>query len=124
MSWAYCDAHPHDSRRCEIEANGQDGEKAMPGDALQHWHDAIGVLGLALLAASYMSSDLKKFRLFSVAAFVVGALYFILVPEGSNWVGVGAMAIYAVINLVLFSRAAKAKRLGQAAPKQTVDPAV
>jgi membrane protein implicated in regulation of membrane protease activity len=77
----------------------------MTDQALQHWHDAIGVLGLALLAASYMSADMKNFRLISVAAFVVGAIYFILVPEGSNWVGVIAMAIYGAINLVLFQRA-------------------
>jgi membrane protein implicated in regulation of membrane protease activity len=86
-------------------------------DAAQHWHDVIGALGLILLAASYMSADLRRFRLLSVAAFVVGAIYFILVPEGSNWVGVGAMVIYAVINLVLFTRAAKARRAAQSAPK-------
>jgi len=81
----------------------------MDGDVLQHWHDAIGVLGLALLAASYLSKEMKAFRLWSVGAFAVGAIYFILVPEGSNWVGVLAMAVYGVINLVLFARARKAK---------------
>jgi hypothetical protein len=81
----------------------------MESEALQHWHDAIGVLGLALLAASYMSSDLRAFRLWSVGAFAVGAIYFILVPEGSNWVGVLAMAVYGAINLVLFARARKAQ---------------
>jgi membrane protein implicated in regulation of membrane protease activity len=81
----------------------------MESDALQHWHDAIGVLGLALLAASYMSQDMRAFRLWSVGAFAVGAIYFILVPEGSNWVGVLAMAVYGVINLVLFARARRAK---------------
>jgi len=86
-------------------------------DALQHWHDVIGALGLILLAASYMSADLRRFRLISMAAFIVGAIYFILVPSGSNWVGVGAMAIYAVINLVLFARATAAKRQAQSAQK-------
>jgi membrane protein implicated in regulation of membrane protease activity len=86
-------------------------------DQLQHWHDVIGALGLILLAASYMSADLRRFRVFSIAAFVVGAIYFLLVPEGSNWVGVGAMALYAVINLVLFTRAMRAKRQAQPAPK-------
>jgi membrane protein implicated in regulation of membrane protease activity len=81
----------------------------MTDEALQHWHDAIGVLGLALLAASYMSADMRNFRLISVAAFVVGAIYFILVPAGSNWVGVIAMAVYGAINLVLFARARKAR---------------
>ena len=84
----------------------------MTDEALQHWHDAIGVLGLALLAASYLSPDMRKFRLLSVAAFAVGAIYFILVPEGSNWVGVIAMGIYGVINLILFARA-RANRAGQ-----------
>ena len=79
----------------------------MSGDVLQHWHDAVGVLGLALLAASYLSPDLRTFRLWSVGAFAVGAIYFILVPEGSNWVGVLAMAVYGAINLVLFGRARK-----------------
>jgi membrane protein implicated in regulation of membrane protease activity len=78
-------------------------------DPLQHWHDAIGVLGLALLAASYLSVDMRAFRLWSVGAFAVGAIYFILVPEGSNWVGVLAMAVYGAINLVLFARARRAK---------------
>jgi membrane protein implicated in regulation of membrane protease activity len=78
-------------------------------DVAQHWHDIIGALGLLLLAASYMSSDLSRFRMFSISAFVVGAIYFILVPEGSNWVGVIAMAIYAAINLVLFARARRNK---------------
>ena len=77
----------------------------MESNPLQHWHDAIGVLGLALLAASYLSKDLRAFRLWSVGAFAIGAIYFILVPEGSNWVGVLAMAVYGVINLVLFGRA-------------------
>ena len=86
-------------------------------DALQHWHDVIGALGLILLAAAYMSADLRRFRLLSIGAFVVGAIYFILVPEGSNWVGVGAMAIYGVINLVLFARGAAAKRQVQSAQK-------
>ena len=81
----------------------------MDGDVLQHWHDAIGVLGLALLAASYLSADMRAFRLLSVGAFAVGAIYFILVPEGSNWVGVLAMAVYGAINLVLFARARKAR---------------
>ena len=87
----------------------------MESDALQHWHDAIGVLGLALLAASYLSQDMKAFRLWSVGAFAVGAIYFILVPEGSNWVGVLAMAVYGVINLVLFARARRAKAAGKVA---------
>jgi membrane protein implicated in regulation of membrane protease activity len=77
----------------------------MTGDALQHWHDLIGVLGLSLLAASYLSPDMRSFRLWSIGAFAVGAIYFILVPEGSNWVGVLAMGVYGVINLVLFARA-------------------
>jgi membrane protein implicated in regulation of membrane protease activity len=81
----------------------------MDGIALQHWHDAVGVLGLALLAASYLSSDMRKFRLWSIGAFAVGAIYFILVPEGSNWVGVLAMAVYGVMNLLLFARARKAQ---------------
>jgi membrane protein implicated in regulation of membrane protease activity len=87
----------------------------MEGDALQHWHDAIGVLGLALLAASYLSADMRAFRLLSVGAFAVGAIYFILVPEGSNWVGVLAMAVYGAINLVLFARARKAAGLKKTA---------
>jgi membrane protein implicated in regulation of membrane protease activity len=87
----------------------------MDSGALQHWHDAIGVLGLALLAASYLSQDMKAFRLWSVGAFAVGAIYFILVPEGSNWVGVLAMAVYGVINLVLFARARRAKAAGKVA---------
>jgi hypothetical protein len=81
----------------------------MESEALQHWHDAVGALGLALLAASYLSSDMRAFRLWSVGAFAVGAIYFILVPEGSNWVGVLAMAVYGAINLVLFGRARKAQ---------------
>jgi membrane protein implicated in regulation of membrane protease activity len=81
----------------------------MTDNVLQHWHDAIGVLGLALLAASYMSADTRAFRLWSVGAFAVGAIYFILVPEGSNWVGVLAMAVYGAINLVLFARTRRAK---------------
>ena len=81
----------------------------MDSNALQHWHDAVGVLGLALLAASYLSSDMRAFRLLSVGAFAIGAIYFILVPEGSNWVGVLAMAVYGAINLILFGRARKAK---------------
>ena len=90
----------------------------MEGNPLQHWHDAVGVLGLALLAASYFSKDMKAFRLWSIGAFAVGAIYFILVPEGSNWVGVLAMAIYGAINLILFARARKA----QAAAKKTAAP--
>ena len=90
----------------------------MESNPLQHWHDAIGVLGLALLAASYLSADMRAFRLWSVGAFAVGAIYFILVPEGSNWVGVLAMAVYGVINLVLFARARKA----QAAAKKAAAP--
>jgi membrane protein implicated in regulation of membrane protease activity len=90
----------------------------MDGNALQHWHDAIGVLGLALLAASYLSKEMKAFRIWSVGAFAVGAIYFILVPEGSNWVGVLAMAVYGAINLVLFARARKA----QAAAKRAAAP--
>jgi membrane protein implicated in regulation of membrane protease activity len=86
-------------------------------EQLQHWHDVIGALGLILLAASYMSADLRRFRMFSIAAFVAGALYFLLVPEGSNWVGVGAMVVYAAINLILFARAVKAKRQAQPAAK-------
>ena len=81
----------------------------MDGSELQFWHDAIGILGLALLAASYLSSDMRSFRLWSVGAFAVGAIYFILVPQGSNWVGVLAMAVYGAINLVLFARARRAK---------------
>jgi membrane protein implicated in regulation of membrane protease activity len=82
-------------------------EGIMSGDILQHWHDAVGVLGLALLAASYLSPDMRRFRLWSVGAFAVGAIYFILVPEGSNWVGVLAMAVYGGLNLILFARARK-----------------
>jgi len=52
-----------------------------------------------------------------MAAFIVGAVYVILVPEGSNWVGVGAMAIYAAINLVLFARTTAAKRQAQSPQK-------
>ena len=81
----------------------------MESNPLQHWHDAVGVLGLALLAASYFSKDMRAFRLWSIGAFAVGAIYFILVPEGSNWVGVLAMAIYGAINLILFARARKAQ---------------
>ena len=88
----------------------------MDASNLQHWHDAVGILGLCLLAASYLSSDMRKFRMLSVGAFAVGAIYFILVPEGSNWVGVLAMAVYGAINLVLFARARKA----QAAAKKAV----
>ena len=91
----------------------------MDGNELQHWHDAIGVLGLALLAASYLSSDMRNFRMLSVGAFAVGAIYFILVPEGSNWVGVLAMAVYGAINVVLFARARKAQA---AAKKATAAP--
>jgi membrane protein implicated in regulation of membrane protease activity len=90
----------------------------MESNPLQHWHDAVGVLGLALLAASYFSKDMRGFRLWSIGAFAVGAIYFILVPEGSNWVGVLAMAVYGVINLVLFARARKA----QAAAKKAAAP--
>jgi membrane protein implicated in regulation of membrane protease activity len=82
----------------------------MDSDPLQHWHDAIGVLGLALLAASYLSKDMRAFRLWSIGAFAIGAIYFILVPEGSNWVGVLAMAVYGAINLVLFARARRATK--------------
>ena len=92
----------------------------MDGDPLQHWHDAIGVLGLALLAASYLSKDMKAFRLWSIGAFAIGAIYFIMVPEGSNWVGVLAMAVYGAINLVLFARARREK---QAAKKDSAAPA-
>jgi len=90
----------------------------MESNPLQHWHDAVGVLGLALLAASYFSKDMRAFRLWSIGAFAVGAIYFILVPEGSNWVGVLAMAIYGAINLILFARARKA----QAAAKKAAAP--
>jgi membrane protein implicated in regulation of membrane protease activity len=90
----------------------------MESNPLQHWHDAVGVLGLALLAASYFSKDMKAFRLWSIAVFAVGAIYFILVPEGSNWVGVIAMAVYGAINLILFARARKA----QAAAKKSAAP--
>ncbi len=89
--------------------------------SLQNWHDVIGVLGLALLAASYLSSDMKQFRLLSIGAFAVGAIYFILVPEGSNWVGVLAMAVYGAINLVLFTRARRrsdAEKAAKAAQPQ------
>ena len=82
----------------------------MDSSELQFWHDAIGILGLALLAASYLSSDMRKFRMWSVGAFAVGAIYFILVPDGSNWVGVLAMAVYGAINVLLFVRARKAKK--------------
>ena len=94
----------------------------MDGNELQHWHDAIGVLGLALLAASYLSQDFRNFRLLSIGAFAVGAIYFILVPEGSNWVGVLAMAVYGVINLVLFARARRANA-GKKAADGTAAPA-
>ncbi|HVO03036.1 MAG TPA: hypothetical protein VMT54_12585 [Candidatus Cybelea sp.] len=88
----------------------------MTDDVLQHWHDAIGVLGLTLLAASYLSADMRAFRLWSIGAFAVGAIYFILVPEGSNWVGVLAMAVYGTINLILFARARRAGKEVKAAP--------
>ena len=86
---------------------------------LQHWHDAIGMLGLTLLAASYLSLDMRAFRLWSVGAFAIGAIYFILVPEGSNWVGVLAMAVYGAINLVLFARARKAQAAAKKAAAQS-----
>ena len=89
----------------------------MTGNALQHWHDIIGVLGLALLAASYLSPDMRSFRLWSIGAFAVGAIYFILVPAGSNWVGVLAMAVYGAINLVLFARARRRDEATKAAAK-------
>ncbi len=85
----------------------------MADNVAQHWHDIIGALGLILLAASYMSADLRRFRMLSISAFVVGAIYFILVPEGSNWVGVIAMAIYAAINVFLFARTRRAKSQAQ-----------
>lgn len=94
----------------------------MDGNALQHWHDAIGVLGLALLAASYFSKDMRAFRLWSIGVFAVGAVYFILVPEGSNWVGVLAMAVYGCLNLVLFARARRANA-GKKATDGTAAPA-
>jgi membrane protein implicated in regulation of membrane protease activity len=95
----------------------------MADGALQHWHDIIGVLGLALLAASYLSADMRAFRLWSVGAFAVGALYFILVPDGSNWVGVLAMAVYGAINLVLFGRARRAEAAAKKAAADNPAPA-
>jgi len=91
----------------------------MTEEVLQHWHDVVGLLGLALLAASYLSPDMRAFRLWSIGAFAVGAIYFILVPAGSNWVGVLAMAVYGAINLVLFTRARRAEAATKkaAAPK-------
>jgi membrane protein implicated in regulation of membrane protease activity len=91
----------------------------MTSDVLQHWHDAVGMLGLALLAASYFSKDMRAFRLWSIGAFAVGAIYFILVPAGSNWVGVCAMAVYGAINLVLFTRARRSEAAEKAAKKAT-----
>lgn len=90
----------------------------MTSDALQHWHDAVGMLGLALLAASYFSKDMRAFHLWSISAFAVGAMYFLLVPEGSNWVGVLAMAVYGAINLVLFTRARRTKAAGKVAAQR------
>ena len=95
----------------------------MESNPLQHWHDAVGVLGLALLAASYLSKEMRAFRLWSIGAFAVGAIYFILVPEGSNWVGVLAMAVYGAINLVLFGRARRAKIDAKKAAAQNTAPA-
>jgi membrane protein implicated in regulation of membrane protease activity len=95
----------------------------MDSAELQLWHDAIGILGLALLAASYLSSDMRKFRLWSVGAFAVGAIYFILVPQGSNWVGVLAMAVYGAINVVLFARARKNEAAAKKAAAGNVAPA-
>ena len=90
----------------------------MTAEALQHWHDAIGLLGLTLLAASYLSADMRAFRLWSIGAFAVGAIYFILVPAGSNWVGVLAMAVYGAINLILFTRARRAEAATKSAKKE------
>lgn len=61
--------------------------------------DWIGTLSYVLLAASYLVTNIYWLRGLAIVALSVEALYFIMVGQGTMWVGIAWVGVFNLINI-------------------------
>jgi hypothetical protein len=69
-----------------------------------NWHDGLGNISYALIALSYLVTNMLWLRALAIAGLVAESIYFYLVGSASLWVAIGWSMVFLLINAVQLTR--------------------